>query len=160
MQKCSSYLLNTAAMPHRVKGDPIRIIGGTYIGRIGWKNKEKGETECEIHLILQAVKEGDSVVLPEKRVRINKDHYMPFIKAVTQVQVVMEQKPKLQAKMTDLVKELVKLDVKPTEDLLVLFGYQWLTMWERKMEQKAVDFTKVDEVPEASDDEVDAAEID
>ena len=81
---------------------------------------------------------------------------MPFIKAVTQVQVVIEQKPKLQEKISGLIKELVKLGVPPSEDFLVLFGHQWVTMYERKK----VDFTRVEEEPQASDNEDDAVDID
>ena len=146
-------------MPHRIKGDPIRITGGKYAGRKGWKHKEKGETDSQIYLILQKVEKNGRVVEPEKTVRVDKSNYMPFVKTVAPIQNVIAQKPKLQEKMSTLIKELVKLDVQPTEDFLVVFGHQWLTMWERKMAYKAVDYTRPDEEPLASDDE-DAAEVD
>ena len=147
-------------MPHRTKGDPIRVIGGTYAGHKGWKHAKLGEKDNQIYLILQKVKEGGRVVLPEKTVRIDKKHYMPFVEAITPIQFVLEQKPKLQAKMTDLIKELVKLQVKPAEDFLVVFGHQWVTMYEREKVKIGVDYTRRDEVPQASDDEDEPSEID
>ena len=134
------------------------MTGGTHAGRTGWKHKEKGETEDQIYIILQKIKENGRVVKPEKVVRIDKNNYMPFIRATSAVQVVIEQKPKLQQKMSDLIKELVKLEVQPTEDFLVVFGYQWLTMWERKRQRAGVDFSHPAEEPQASDNEAEDVE--
>lgn len=141
------------------KGEAIRVVGGKYAGRKGWKHKEKGETDSQIYLILQEVKNDDGVIQPEKVVRIDKMNYMPFTSAVAPIQVVLEQKPKLQKKVTDLIKELVKLEVKPHEDFLILLGHQWVTAWETKRNQVSVDFTRPDSPPTVPD-ENDADEID
>lgn len=137
------------------------MIGGKYAGRVGWKHKKKGETTSEIYVILQAQTDAeDNVVKPEITVRIKKDNYMLFVQATSAVQVMIEQKPAVQAKMTALIKELVKLQVTPTEDFLIVFGHQWITMHERKTRENGVDYNHRDEVPQASDDEQEADEID
>ena len=137
----------------RIKGDPIRVAGGKHAGRKGWKHKEKGETDSQIHLVLQAVTKDDRVVEPEKVVRIDKSNCMPFVKATAAIQVVIEQKPKVQSKMTDLIEELVKLDVQPTQDFLVVFGHQWLAMWEKKRAQAHADCSRPESPPPADDDD-------
>lgn len=132
-------------------------MAGKYAGRKGWKHAVKGETDHQIYLILQAVVKEGREVLPEKIVRIDKKHYQPFVKAVNPMMQVVEQKPRLQQKISDLVKELVKLDLKPSEDLLVLVGHQWLSMWEKKQAAVAVDYSRTDSPPppEVSDEEDD-----
>lgn len=135
-----------------IKGDPIRVIGGTYAGRKGWKHKQKAETECKVHLILEEVKDGDTVVKPEKHVLIDKKHYQPFIQATTAIQLVIEQKPKIQEKITELCKELVKIDsLTPTEDLLLIVGHTWLLMWQKKQAQTHI-HDRPDSPPPADND--------
>ena len=97
---------------------------------------------------------------PEAVVRVKKDNCMPFVEATTAVQVVIEQKPKLQEKMTALIKELVKLRMQPSEDFLVVLGHQWLTIYERNLKETGVDHTRRNVAPQASDDEDDVDEID
>lgn len=54
------------------------------------------------------------------------------------------------------MKELVKLDLKPSEEMLVIIGHQWLQMWEKKDAQTSVDYTRtVLPPPAVSDDEED-----
>ena len=58
--------------------------------------------------------------------------------------------------MTDLVKELVKLNIQPNEDMIVTFGQQWLVMWNKKHSRVSVDFSRAESPPpppEISDDE-------
>lgn len=132
------------------------MIGGKYAGRKGWKHKQKGETDSQIYLVLQAVEQDGVVVKPEKVVRIDKKNYQPFMKAINPAMIVIEQKPRLQKKINDLVKELVKLDLKPSEEMLVIIGHQWLQMWEKKDAQTSVDYTRtVSPPPAVSDDEED-----
>jgi len=121
-------------MPQKIKGDPIRVVGGKYAGRKGWKHAVKGETDSQIYLILQAVVEDNVEIYPEKVVRIDKKHYLPFVVATVPTLKAMEQKPRLQQKMIELIKELVKLDMEPSEEFLVIFGYQWLATWEKQKE--------------------------
>lgn len=98
-------------------------------------------------LILEAVKKDGQTVQPKKVLRIAKEHYQPFIKANNAAMQVLEQKPCLQKKVSELVKELVKLNLKPSEDFIVVFGYQWLLMWEKAQAKKAVDYQKIKSAP-------------
>ena len=135
------------------KGDPVRVIAGKYAGRKGWKHKGKGETESQIYIILQA-ETRNGKTLPEKTVRLSKESYQDFVSATNPFMQVLEQKPGLQKKCGDLIKELLKLNLAPSEDFLVAFGNQWISSWEQKKNRVNVDFSRVDEPPIVSDDDV------
>lgn len=82
-------------------------------------------------------------------------HVIKFERAVSEAQRALEQKPKLQQKMTDLIKELVKLNIQPTEDMIVTFGQQWLVMWQKKQNHITIDYERSASPPRAeiSDEE-------
>ena len=143
-----------------IKGDPIRVIGGKYAGRKGWKHTKKNETETQIYLILQAVVKDDCIQLPKKVVRIDKKHYQPFTRATHPMEIVVEQKPRVQEKINELLKELVKLNIQPNEEMLLIVGYQWISMWQKKQAQVSVDYSRVEDPPQVSDDEDDVETID
>lgn len=142
---------------NRDKGEAVRVIAGKYAGRKGWKHLGKGETALQVYVILQATGEQEGhPSQPSKVVRISKDHVIKFERAVSQAQQALEQKPKRQQKMTDLVKELVKLNIAPNEDMIVTFGQRWLVMWSKKQANTHVDYARVESpptVPAISDDE-------
>ena len=154
----------TIPVRNRDKGEAVRVIAGKYGGRKGWKHKEKGETESQVYVILQAVSQQQGrPAQPSKVVRISKSHVIKFEVAVTQAQKALEQKPKLQEKMTDLAKELVKLNIEPNEDMIVTFGQQWLIMWNKKQQTTTIDYNRTESpptVPNVSDDEADHDEDD
>jgi hypothetical protein len=127
------------------KGAPIRVIGGKYAGRKGWKHS-KPETETQIYVILMAVIRSDgTLVHQEKAVRISKDHVTLFERARTVEERILEQKPLLSKKMMEFLKELVKLDIAPNEDMIALVGQHWLRLWRVKRER--LDFTERSDSP-------------
>lgn len=136
-------------------GPPIRVLHSKYAGRKGWKHVGKGETESQIYLILQKVEKNGRVTLPEKVVRIAKEHYEPFERATTKERIVLEQKPNLQKKVGELVKELCKLNMAPNENILVLIGQQWLSMYTKKQARIAVDFNRPESPPHRDVDDAD-----
>lgn len=142
-------------MPSRIKGSPIRVIGGKYAGRNGWKHIGKGETHSQIYLILQAVVKDGIEVLPEKVIRIDKKNYQPFVRASNPMEILLEQKPRVQQKVNELVKELIKLQVSPNEQMLVTIGQQWVIMWQKKQAMSSVDTSRVEDPPQVTDDEAD-----
>lgn len=105
----------------------------------------------QIYLILQEVKDGDQVVQPEKLVQIDRMNDVPFTRAVAPIQVVLEQKPKLQQKVTDLIKELVKLEVKTHKEFLIVLGHQWVTTWQTKQYQIGLNLNRPDLPPTVPD---------
>ena len=142
---------------NRDKGEAIRVIAGKYAGRKGWKYVGKDETDSQIYVILKEVTAAvGQLAQPEKAVRITKDHVNKFEVAVSSAQRALEQKPKLQQKMTDLVKELVKLNMAPNEEMIVTMGQQWLVMWNKRQSRNAVNYERTESpptVPAVSDDE-------
>lgn len=140
----------------RDKGEPVRVIAGKYSGRKGWKHRGRGETDSQIYVILKGVQREGVPYQPSKAVRIPKTHCVKFERAVTLAQKQLEQKPNLQQKLTDLVKELVKLNIAPNEDMVVTFGQQWLTMWQKKQAEISIDYNRAESppaVPTVSDDD-------
>ena len=136
------------------KGDPIRVVGGKYAGRKGWKHKGRKPSDDKTCVILSrgAAKKGGEIQ-PSKAVQIAHEHVQPFERATTKEEIVLEQKPTLQLKLCDFVKELVKLNLAPDEAMLVLVGRYWLDMWKKKQDRIGIDYTIVEEAPTASDGE-------
>lgn len=128
------------------KGAAVRIVHGKYAGRKGWKHKGRDETERQVHIILQSrVTNGRTE--PSKVVRIAKENCERFERAITREQRILEQKPRLQKKVSALIKELVDLDFAPNEDMLVLIGHQWLQLWKKKQERINVDYDRSESPP-------------
>lgn len=143
----------TRPFTNRDKGEAVRIIGGTYAGRKGWKDKRFDETECKISVILAKGRKKNGDELPAKAVRVAKEHVLAFEVATTKEQIALEQKPVLRKKLTDLLKEFVKLDMEPSEQMLVLIGNEWLEMYKKKQARVAVDYTRIEAPPAITDDE-------
>lgn len=129
------------------KGRAMRVVHGKYAGRKGWKHKARGETERQIYLILQAVVKDGQEIHPTKVVRIAKEHCVPFERASTRYHVLLEQKPRVQQKLSALIKELCNLQIAPNEDMLITIGEQWLLMWKTQEQRLHVEYERSESPP-------------
>jgi hypothetical protein len=114
------------------KGDTIRFVRGTFKGKTGWLNSEKGETSEQVYVIVDL---GNRRL---KRTRVNKSSVKPLDSATrpsTYAEAVMQQCPDVEEKLDQLCGLLAKCKIE--KDPHGLFNVLTAKLDEATRKQKA-----------------------
>ena len=128
-----SVAMNTT-IDHR-RGDKIRFVGGTYIGRVGWFDMSREATVKSYPVIISAIKKkdgniGDVTVM----VRKTSVGVLDEPDAQTYVGAVFQQHPKITRLMDKLCAKLAMCEIDPQSDLLYkMFKEKYVEAVEQQM---------------------------
>lgn len=99
-----------AVYSNEEKGNPVRIVGGKYIGREGWRRAGKANTRHYAYVILR-LEDGE-----EKEFRIRKGNVgRPFTPPRDYVDAVLQQHEEIDHALVKLCKLLAKCDLTGAE---------------------------------------------
>ena len=104
------------------KGDPIKFTKGKYVGKTGWKNKEKGSTRERLYVIVDL---GNDVL---KRTWVKKSSAKSRTQATPTsfAEAVLQQCPDVEEKLDSLCAELAMCNIGRDPNGLVAIMYATL----------------------------------
>jgi hypothetical protein len=101
------------------RGDEIRFVGGTYIGKVGWFDRSREATAKSYPVIIKAVKKKDGNIGDvTAMVRKTSVGVLDEPEAKSYVEAVFQQHPKIMRLMDKLCAKLAMCEIEPQNDML------------------------------------------
>jgi len=101
------------------RGEKIRFVGGTYIGKVGWFDTSREATAKSYPVIISAIKKKDGNIGDvTAMVRKTSVGLLDEPDAQSYVEAVFQQHPKITRLMDKLCAKLAMCEIEPQNDLL------------------------------------------
>ena len=98
-------------------GNPIRVVGGVYIGKTGWYDTEGNNTAKMVAVIIHKVKNSKGAVV-NRATRISRKSVTAFARPqpASYAQAALQQHPKIEQLMVKLCRDLAMCEVGHEDD--------------------------------------------